>query len=103
VAPGQDEGLRRGAANLARGLENSVVLERVHAGDPDDRGPRPPDPGGDAVIEAQVHDRGLVARAAQRRGDVFEPERLDTEEGTQAEALVSRIGSQEQDSHRRRL
>ena len=68
--------------------------------DADDRGAPPAHLGRDAGTETQVGDRRNVAPPPQRRADVLEPERLDAEEGTEAEALVAGIGPQEQDVHR---
>ena len=96
----EDERLRRGAADLARGLEDPVVLERVHAGDADDAAAAS---GGPRTRTLWPKRRSTIVgswpRAAERRRDVLEAQRLDAEEGPQAEALVARIGAEQQDVH----
>ena len=52
------------------------------------------------VPEAQVDDRRRVAAGAQGRRDVFEPQRLDAEEGPEPEPLVARVGADQQNVHR---
>ena len=99
VAADEDERLRREAADLPRGLEDAVVLERVHAGDPDDLRARPADLRTEAVSETEVHDRGLVAAGDERGGEVLEPERLDAEKRSQAEPFVARVGAQKENVH----
>ena len=99
VSPDDDERIGRRAPHVASRFEHAVVLESVHTRDADEPRARPLDPGGDPP-EAQIDDRRRMPTGAKSRGDVLEPERLDAKEGTQAKALVSRVGAQEKDVHR---
>ncbi len=80
-------------------VEHVVGLERVHRGDADDARPLAEIPL-DAAGEAQVGERHLMAACLERSGDVLHPERLDAEERTEAEALVTRDRPQQEDAHR---
>jgi hypothetical protein len=100
VAAHQDERVGRRAPDLPRRRDDPLVLERVHARDPDERGPGAAHPPGDRVAEAQIDDGGRVAPGGEGRGDVLEAERLDPEKRAQPEPFVARIGAQEQDVHR---
>ena len=51
--------------------------------------------------EAEVGERDAMAAGLERRGDVLHAERLDAKEGTQAEPLVTRNGTQQQNVHAR--
>ena len=54
------------------------------------------------AAEAEIGQRDAVAAGFERRGDVLHAERLDAEEGTEAEPLVAGNGTQQQNIHARR-
>ena len=99
VTADENERARRQSADLPRLLEQPVVLERVHPGETDDPWPRLPDRAAEPTSEPEIHDRRFVSRPPQRGADVFEAERLDAEERSQSEALVARVGPDEEDVH----
>ena len=99
----EDERFGDDAPNLPCRLDDPVVLERVHAGNADQPGPRPPRPGAHAVAEAQVHDRRLVAARTKRRGHVLEAQRLDAKERPEPETFVAGVRADQEDVHGRRL
>ena len=92
MPPHQDEGVRAGAPDVAGGLEHSVVLESVHAGQADEPRPRAAQRGCETV-EPQVRGGRGVAGPPQSRPDVLETERLDPEERAEPEAFISRVGA----------
>ena len=73
-----------------RERERFVGLERVHAGDADQRGPRLAQVMVHGPAVAEIHDGRAMAARFERRGDVLEAERLDAEERAEAEAIVAR-------------
>jgi hypothetical protein len=99
VAPDEKERLGQKPPHLPRRLEDAVVLERMHARDADDGGPRFSKRAGESGRKTQVDDRRLVAAGGKGRGDVFEAERLHPEERAQAKTLVDRIRPDEENVH----
>ena len=87
-------------SNECRDVEHGLGFERVHAGDADETWSSAVDEGVERLAEAQVGHRHPVSVRLERRGDVLQPERLDPEERPQAETLVARHRSQQENVHR---
>jgi lauroyl/myristoyl acyltransferase len=61
------------------------------------------EPGPQSVPEAQIGDRGRMPARAQGRGDILQAEGLDAEERAQAEPLIPRMRTDQQDIHEVRV
>lgn len=92
MSPHQDEGVWDGASDVAGGLEYTVVLESMHAGQADEPRPRAAQRGCETV-EPQVRGGRGMPGSPQGRADVLEPQRLDPEEGTEPETFISGVGA----------
>ena len=101
MAADDDRHVRREPRTSRASAEHLVGLERVHAGDADERRARASQLLLDGAAEAQIGDRDAVAARLERGGDVLHAERLDAEERTEAEAFVSWDRTQQQDVHGR--
>ena len=98
--PADDDGrVRHETAYLFRERENLVGFERVHARDPDDTRTRTTDRRSHRRAEAQIDEGRLMAACGERRGNVFEPERLYTKKRSESEAVIFRDRTQQQDVH----
>ncbi len=94
-----DEGIRTQSSNVIAQRQDFIGLERMHARNPDQRRTDGPKKVIDRLAVSQIGDRRAVTARFERRGDVLKAERLDREEGTESEAIVLRLGTQEQDVH----
>src|SRR5207248_5311265 len=78
---------------------SSDVCSSDLARDVDERGPHAPQVPVDRSAVTEVDDGRAVAALFECGGDVLDAERLDAEERTEAEPIVNRYGSKQQDVH----
>ena len=101
VPANNDGHVRRERADLCGQCQHVVGFECVHRGNADERRSRLAQLVLERSTEAEVGERDAMAAGFEGRGDVLHAKRLDAKEGTQAEPLVIRNGTQQENVHAR--
>jgi hypothetical protein len=99
MASGEDEGVGRSTADFTSGFHDAVEFEGVRAGDPDEAGASPADPGGGGRGEAKVGRDGIVPRRPEGGPYVFQSQGFDSKEWCQSEAIIARVRPEQKNLH----
>ena len=92
VSADDDRHVGRSAPHARDERQHVVGLERVHAGDADERRAAALQVVLDRTAEPQIGERDAMPAGFERGGDVFHAERLDAEERTEPEPFVAGTG-----------
>ena len=92
VSAHKDECIGGDSAYFPGCFQYTVVFEGMEAGNADQMRPASSDPAADAPPEAEVRYGYRMTPVSERCADIFEPERLNLEEGTEADVPSEEIG-----------
>jgi hypothetical protein len=100
MAANDDGDVGRQGADARGESEHLIGFQCVHPGDAHESGAGVADVMVERAAESQIGERDSMACGFERGGDVFHAERLDAKEWSEAESLVARHRTEEQDVHR---